>query len=61
MLQLKINDLQNALEHQKCVNDSLQENVDSLTGQLRELERAYNDEISQHRETKTKLDKYGYL
>lgn len=56
-LQLKINDLENSLEHQRCVNDGLQENVDVLTGQLRELESSYNDEMIQHRNTRAKLDK----
>ena len=55
--QLKINDLENALDRQRCVNDELQENVDNLTGQLRELEQAYNDEMNGHRNTKSKLDK----
>lgn len=45
------------MEHQKCVNDGLQENVDTLTGQLREVEKAYNDELNQHRSTKSKLEK----
>lgn len=57
--QLKINDLQNSLEHQKCVNEGLQENVDTMAGQLRELEQAYNEEMSQHRDTKSKLEKYA--
>ncbi|XP_067928660.1 coiled-coil domain-containing protein 171-like isoform X2 [Watersipora subatra] len=57
LVQLKINDVHNSLEHQKCVNEGLQENVDTLTGQLRDLEQAYNEEIVQHRESKAKLDK----
>ena len=48
------------MQHQKVVNDGLQENVDTLSGQLRELEKAYNDELSLHRATKSKLDKLVY-
>ncbi|KAF6040789.1 hypothetical protein EB796_000905 [Bugula neritina] len=33
LVQLKINDLENSMQHQKVVNDGLQENVNTLSGQ----------------------------
>lgn len=56
-MQLKIGDLENACETQRNINEELQETVDNLTTKLRDIEQAYNDELTNHKTTSAKLER----
>lgn len=61
LFQLRVRDLEGALEVEKSANDEANKAIDRLTKQVRELEHGYEEERKSAKELMTKLDKYAVI
>lgn len=49
--------MENSVDSQRAVNSDLQSSVESLTNKLSEVEQAYNEEMSNHKTTHSRLER----
>ena len=57
VLQLRVRDLEGALEVEKSANDEANKAIDRLTKQIKELEMSYESERKNGRDVSNKLEK----
>ena len=57
LLQLRVRDLEGALEVEKSANDEANKAIDRLTKQIKELEMSYESERKNGRDVSNKLEK----